>query len=274
MAQPHSHKTVLITGATDGVGRGVAQRLASQGHVVLLHGRSQERLDDVARSVRISERGGEVRTYLADLSSLPAVRRLAADLLEKEPRIDVLIANAGVGGGAGFDRQESEDGYELRFAVNYLSHFLLITNMLERLRASAPARVVLVSSLGQAPVDFGDVMMEKSYQWMSAYCRSKLAQIAFGLRLAKQLDPAEITVNSLHPGTSMPTKMTGFHRSGDTVAYGIDNVMRLAISPNLEGISGVFFDREVKSAPHPWAEDRRAQERLWGLSERLIAAKS
>lgn len=258
-----SNKTILVTGATDGVGKGVAQRLASQGHTVLVHGRDRQRIDDLARA--LNDQGpGAARSYEADLASLAAVRALAAQLHENEPRIDVLIANAGVGGGAGFDRRESQDGYELRFAVNYLSHFLLITSLLDLLRASAPARVVLVSSIGQAPVDFDDVMVERNYNWMTAYCRSKLAQVAFGLRLAAQLDPAEVTVTSLHPGTQMQTKMTNFHRGGDDLEYGVDNVSRLAVSPDFEGATGAFFDREFLCSPHPWAEDPQVQERLWG----------
>ena len=168
-------KTILVTGATDGLGRGVAEALARQGHTLLLHGRSQERLDPVAGTLDTT-----VRTYRADLASLRAVRGLTAELLEAEDRIDVLVANAGIGGGA---RRESADGYELNFAVNYLSQFLLITRLLGRLHASAPARIVLVSSLGQAPVDFDDVMLDHGYEGMRAYCQSKLAQVAFGSEL-------------------------------------------------------------------------------------------
>jgi NAD(P)-dependent dehydrogenase (short-subunit alcohol dehydrogenase family) len=260
-----SAKTILITGATDGLGRGVAEALADQGHTLLLHGRSQDRLDAVAGML-----GTPVRTYRADLASLKAVRGLAEELLEAENRIDVLVANAGVGGGA---RQESADGYELNFAVNYLSQFLLITRLLARLRGSAPARIVLVSSLGQAPVDFDDVMLERDYEAMRAYCQSKLAQIAFGFRLAGQLNPAEVTVTSLHPATLMPTKMvlTGGGRPLDSLERGVAATTRLAVDPELEGVTGVFYDREHQARPNPWATDPKVQERLWKLSEQLTA---
>ncbi len=260
-----SAKTILITGATDGLGRGVAEALADQGHTLLLHGRSQERLDAVAGTLSTT-----VRTYLADLSSLRAVRSLTEELLRTEDRIDVLIANAGIGGGA---RQESAEGYELNFAVNYLSQFFLITRLLGRLRASAPARIVLVSSLGQAPVDFDDVMLTRGYQGMRAYCQSKLAQIAFGFRLAGQLDPAGVTVTSLHPATFMPTKMVlaGGGHPLDSLQRGIAATTRLAVDPELEGVTGVFFDREHPASPDPWAADPEVQERLWHLSEQLIA---
>jgi NAD(P)-dependent dehydrogenase (short-subunit alcohol dehydrogenase family) len=260
-----SAKTILITGATDGLGRGVAEALADQGHTLLLHGRSQERLDAVAGTLDTT-----VRTYLADLASLKAVRGLTEELLAAEDRIDVVIANAGIGGGP---RQESADGYELNFAVNYLSQFLLITRLLGRLRASAPARIVLVSSLGQAPVDFNDVMLEHGYESMRAYCQSKLAQVAFGFRLAGQLDPAEVTVTSLHPATLMPTKMvlTGRGRPIDSLERGVAATTRLAVDPALEGVTGVFYDREHQASPNPWAADPEVQERLWQLSEQLTA---
>ncbi len=258
-----SAKTILITGATDGLGRGVAQALAGQEHTLLLHGRSQERLDAVAGTLNTT-----VRTYRADLASLTAVRGLSEELLASENRIDVLLANAGIGGGA---RQESVDGYELNFAVNYLSQFLLITRLLDRLRASAPARIVLVSSLGQAPIDFDDVMLEHGYEGMRAYCQSKLAQIAFGFRLADRLDPAEVTVTSLHPATLMPTKMvlTEGGRPLDSLERGVAATTRLAVDPELEGATGVFCDREHQASPHPWAADPEVQERLWQLSEQL-----
>ena len=256
-------KVILVTGATDGLGRGVAGALAGQGHTLLLHGRSQERLDAVAGTLDTT-----VRTYRADLASLQAVRSLTEELLGAEDRIDVLVANAGIGGGA---RQESADGYELNFAVNYLSQFLLITRLLDRLRDSAPARIVLVSSLGQAPVDFDDVMLEHGYEGMRAYCQSKLAQIAFGFRLAGQLDPAEVTVTSLHPATFMPTKMvlTGGGRPLDSLERGVAVTTRLAVDPGLEGVTGVFYDREHQAPPNPWAADPDIQERLWQLSVQL-----
>ena len=256
-------KTILITGGTDGLGRGVAEALAARGHTLLLHGRNQERLDAVARTLDTT-----VRTYRADLASLDAVRGLTDALLTSEHRIDVVVANAGIGGGP---RQESLDGHELHFAVNYLSQFLLITGLLDRLRASAPARVVLVSSLGQEPLDFDNVMLERRYDSMRAYRRSKLAQIAFGFCLAGKLDAAEVTVTSLHPATLMPTKMVtraGGH-AVDSLERGVAATTRLSIDPALDGVTGVFYNREHQATPHPWARDPSVQRRLWQLSERL-----
>jgi NAD(P)-dependent dehydrogenase (short-subunit alcohol dehydrogenase family) len=261
-----SGKTVLITGASDGLGRGVAGALAGQGHTLLLHGRSQQRLDAAAGVLDTT-----VRTYQADLASLKEVRSLAEELLGAEDRIDVLIANAGIGGGP---RRESADGHELHFAVNYLSQFLLITRLLGRLRASAPARIVLVSSLAQAPIDFNDVMLEHSYEGLRAYGQSKLAQVAFGFRLAQRLDPSEVTVTSLHPSSGMPTKIV--YTTGrplvDSLERGVAATTRLAVDPELEGVTGAFYDRERQASPNPWATDPEAQERLWQLSEQLTDA--
>jgi NAD(P)-dependent dehydrogenase (short-subunit alcohol dehydrogenase family) len=257
-----SPKTILITGATSGLGRALAVDFAGCGHTLLLHGRDQPRLKNLATSLDTT-----TRTYLADLSSLHAVRAMTDALLENEPRIDVLIANAGIGGGP---RRESAEGYELNFAVNYLSHYLLITRLIDRLRVSAPARIVLVSSIGQMPVDFDDVMLERGYDRMRAYCQSKLAQIAFGLRLARTLDPAEVSVLSLHPASEMPTNMVG-RRDGDPIALGVATTTRLALDPALNGVSGTFYDRDRQTMPHPWATDPAAQDQLWRLSAEMVA---
>src|SRR3954453_21366883 len=192
--------TVLITGATDGLGRAVAERLAADGATLLLHGRAADRLGAIA---------GAGRTLRADLSSLDEVRRLADEVAGATDELHVLINNAGIGTGRPDERtrQESRDGFELRFAVNYLAGFLLTLRLLPLLRRSAPARIVNVASLGQAPLDFDDVMLERDYSGGRAYSQSKLAQITFTTELAERLDGSGVTVNSLHPATYMPTKI-------------------------------------------------------------------
>src|SRR3954464_12186093 len=197
--------TVLVTGATDGLGRGVAERLARDGATVLLRGRDPERLAATAAAI-----GDErVRTFRADLSSLAEVRALAEEVERSTDELHVLINNAGIGTGKPdlTPRQESRDGHELRFAVNYLAGFLLTLRLLPLLRRSAPARIVNVASLGQAPLDFDDVMLERDYHGSRAYSQSKLAQITFGMELAERLGSSGVTVNSLHPATYMPTKI-------------------------------------------------------------------
>jgi NAD(P)-dependent dehydrogenase (short-subunit alcohol dehydrogenase family) len=261
--RPISESTVLVTGATDGLGRALAGRLHADGAQLLLHGRDPAKLDAVA-----AELPG-ARTMRADFASLDEVRRLAAEV----DRVDVLVNNAGIGSGMpeGRERAKSDDGHELRFQVNYLSGYLLTELLLDRLQASAPARVVFVASLGQMPIDFGDVMLERNYSGIQAYCQSKLAQIAYGMALAERLDPDAVTVNSLHPSTFMPTKMVMQERGSaeDPLERGVEATYRVVADPGLDGVSGRFFDRDEETAPHPWALDRDNRERLVALSEEL-----
>ena len=177
-------KTILITGSTDGVGRAAAGRLGAAGAKVLVHGRDRPRGEQMVKAIRHS--GGDADFYPADLASLAEVRTLADAVLQKHNRLDVLVNNAGIGtGGPAGQREESADGYELRFAVNYLAGFLLSRLLLPRLKASAPAGIVNVSSLGQQAIDFDDVMLTRGYSGNRAYCQSKLAQILFTLDLAE-----------------------------------------------------------------------------------------
>ena len=180
-------KTVLITGSTDGVGRLVARRLASQGARLLIHGRDRHRGKQVVEQIQAEGTGSAV--FLpADFSSLAEVRRLAKAVRQTSNRLDVLINNAGIGsGGAASKRETSQEGHELRFAVNYLAGFLLTRLLLPLMMVSKPARIVNVFSLGQHPIDFDDVMLTRGYTGGRAYAQSKLAQIMFTFDLAREL---------------------------------------------------------------------------------------
>jgi len=265
--------TALVTGSTDGLGRSVATELAGRGLTVLVHGRDPERGARTIEEIRKQTGNDRVRLHLANLASLAEVRDLADAVAESAPRLDVLVNNAGIGTGLpeGRERQESLDGIELRFAVNYLAGFLLTERLLEVLRASAPARVVNVSSLGQAPIDFDDPMLEHSYDGVQAYCQSKLAQVMHAIDLSERVDPAELTANSLHPATYMPTKIVLSERGQalESLELGTSAVVRLAIDPELEGVSGRFFDRLEEGAADPQAYDADARGRLRNLSEEL-----
>lgn len=269
-----SDTVALVTGATDGLGRGVAERLAGLGMSVHLHGRDPERLAAAAGEIAAATGNERVVTHRADFASLAAVRGLADEITAATDRLHVLVNNAGIGSGkpASVDRAESADGYELRLAVNYLAGFALTLRLLPLLQRSAPARVVNVASLGQAPIDFDDPMLERSYDGSRAYAQSKLAQISFTVELEKRLGlDAGVTVNALHPNTFMPTKIvTQQHgRTVDTLEGGIDNTVRLAIAPELENLSGIFFDRAEESGAADQAYDPEARARLWALSEEL-----
>jgi NAD(P)-dependent dehydrogenase (short-subunit alcohol dehydrogenase family) len=264
---------VLVTGATDGLGKALAAELAGRGAAVLLHGRDQERGEQALAELRAQTGNETVGWYRADLSSLAEVRRLAEQVAAEHERLDVLVNNAGIGttlsGNAG--RLESEDGYELRFAVNYLAPFLLTRLLQPLLVGSAPARIVNVSSAGQAPIDFDDVMLERGYDGMQAYCQSKLALVMLTLDLADELRETAVTANCLHPGTYMPTKMV--LAAGvtplDSLETGVRATARLVTDPELADVSGRYFDRLVDARAHSQAYDPQARRRLRELSERL-----
>ena len=259
--------TVLVTGATDGLGRRVALELAERGTTVLVHGRSRERCEAVLEEVRRQTGSSEgSQYYLADLSSLSEVRGLAEQILSEHDRLDVLVNNAGV---IAQEREETKDGVELTFAVNYLAHFLLTNLLLPLLRDSASARVVNVASAGQSPVDFDDVMLERGYDGMEAYMQSKLAQVMFSFEIAERLQDTGMTVNALHPATLMDTKMVleTFGRASSTVQEGAEAVVRLAVSPELEGVTGRYFDGTRETRANQQAYDGKARKRLWDLSE-------
>jgi NAD(P)-dependent dehydrogenase (short-subunit alcohol dehydrogenase family) len=264
------NKTVLVTGSTDGVGRLVALRLADQGARVLIHGRDRQRGDQVVEQIRNSGHSG---VFLpADFSSLSEVRRQAAAVRQENDRLDILINNAGIGsGGSASKREVSQDGYELRFAVNYLAGFQLTRLPLPLLMASRPARIVNVSSLGQYPIDFDDVMLTRNYTGSRAYAQSKLAQIMFTFDLARELDPTMITANCLHPATYMATTMV--RQSGvtpvSTVEEGAEAILNLALSPALDGRSGEFYNGLRPARANAQAYDDDARERLRALSLQL-----
>lgn len=268
--RPLEQQTILVTGATDGLGRGLASELARRGATVLVHGRSQERIDAAIEDMARQSGHDRLAGYRADFSSLEQVRALADDVARRG-RLDGLVNNAGI---APLQRRESHDGYELTFAVNYLASFLLTNRLLPTLRASAPARIVNVASLGQAPVDFDDVMLERGYDMSRAYGQSKLALIAFTLELCERLraeGETRVTATALHPATLMPTKLVheSYGRTVDSLEQGIAATLRLLIAPELEGVSGVFFNGLSEAAAIGQVYEAAARRRLWQLSERL-----
>ena len=262
-------KTVLITGSTDGVGRYVAGRLAADGARVIIHGRDRARGEAVVQ--QITKEGGDARLLVADLSSLAEVRSLAEAVQRDSDGLDALINNAGIGtSGAG--RELSADGFELRFAVNYLAGFLLTRLLLPALESRASSRIVNVASAGQQPIDFADVMLTHGYSGARAYRQSKLAQIMFTIDLAQELAGRSVAVNCLHPATFMDTTMVRL--SGvqpiSTVEEGGAAILQLAASPSLEGRSGLYFSGLRESRADPQAYDPEARAKLRALSFELV----
>jgi len=270
------NRVVLITGATDGMGRLTARRIAARGATVLLHGRDRKKGLEVMAQIRDEARSTDVRYYNADLSSLEEVGAMADDITAREKVLHVLINNAGIGGGprGGKTRELSRDGYELRFAVNYLSHFLLTYRLLPIVTASAPSRIINVSSIGQHPIDFSDVMLEQRYDSYRAYTQSKLAQIMFTVDLAAALKGTGVVVNCLHPATLMNTNMVHefFGRTMTRVEDGAEALEYVALSEETAGVTGAYFDGTRLSKGGAQAYDPAARRRLRDLSLQLTGA--
>lgn len=263
-------KVALVTGSTDGVGRLVALRLGEAGAKVFVHGRDEDRGREVV--ARIEAGGGRAHFIAADLSDLAQVGALADAVTEATRRLDLLVNNAGIGtGGAGAPRRVNAAGHELRFAVNYLAGFALTMRLLPLLKASAPARVVNVSSAGQQAIDFDDVMLTRGYSGARAYMQSKLAQILFTFDLAQSLQGTGVAVNCLHPASYMATTMV--REAGvtpwSTVEQGARAILNLATSAALEARSGLYFDGLEETRAHAQAYDPKAREALRGLSFQL-----
>ena len=270
MENEENAKTALITGATDGVGRMVAERLGLTGMRVLVHGRDRARGEGVVAAIEAA--GGAAEFLAADFSSLVEVRRLAGAVRHATDRLDLLVNNAGIGsGGAHGTRQTSADGYELRFAVNYLAPFLLTHLLSPLIRKSAPARIVNVASLGQQAIDFADVMLTRGYSGTRAYRQSKLAQVMFTIDLSRALDGTGVTVNALHPATYMATTMV--RQSGITpmssVEEGAEAILKLATSAEIAGRGGLFFNGQREARADAQAYDAKARARLRAISLEL-----
>jgi NAD(P)-dependent dehydrogenase (short-subunit alcohol dehydrogenase family) len=260
---------VLITGSTSGLGREVALRMGARGAHVIVHGRDEQR--GMAVVDEINAGPGSARFYAADFASFDNVRELAQSVLRDYDRLDVLVNNAGFGS-APNERWESEDGHEFRFQVNYLAPFLLTNVLKELVTASAPSRIVNVSSLAQSPIDWDDVMIEENFSGGRAYGQSKLAQIGHTFDLHEELAGSGVLVNALHPATYMPTGMV--QRLGvtprATIEEGADAVMQLIVG-DVDG--GQFFNQLTPRRAHEQAYDAASRQKLRELSRELTRSR-
>jgi retinol dehydrogenase-14 len=274
-------KTVLVTGATGGIGKATAIGLAALGARVGITGRDLKRVEAAAVEVRRATGNPQVDAFGADLSSQAEVRRLAAEVLDAYPRLDVLVNNVG---GFWATRHVTADGLEHTFAVNHLAAFLLTDLLLDRLKASAPARVVTVSSGAQSmgKIDFDDLQGERTYSGQTAYNQSKLASVMFTYELARQLEGTGVTATVLHPGVVS----TGFGAEDPsrifkvvvpfvrpfmkTPQQGAATSIYLASSPKVEGVTGTYFANHKPQTSNKASYDRDAATRLWQVSAALV----
>lgn len=265
-------KIAVITGATDGMGRVAAPLLARAGYHVVIQGRSETRGAEVVRE--IDEAGGSASFMACDLASLDDIRRFAGEVGAAHGQIDVLVNNAGIGTGPeGAPREESADGFERRFAINYLAPYLLSRLLLDRLRPGA--RIVNVASDGQHPIDFSDLMLERDYSGEAAYCRSKVALIMATFDLADELRNADVTANTMHPGSYMNTTMVREmkHAVVDSVDEGAGFILDLAASPERAGVTGRYFNRGVDTRAEEQCYDPEARRRLREATEAILAGQ-
>ena len=279
-----SGQTVLITGGNSGIGKATAALLAGAGADVTITSRDVNRGERAADDIRAEAGGhGEVSVGDLDLARLASVRSFAEEFLADHDRLDVLVLNAGL---TSARRQVTEDGFELLFQVNHLGHFLLTQLLLDRLKASAPSRVVVVASVAHkhgGPLDFDDLQSERNYSGMGTYGRTKLANVLFTRELARRLDGTGVIVNALHPGT-VRTGWGGDGDAGFLLTWGLRTarwvflsprqaamrVAHLAVGPSVEGKTGGYYVRNRLVDPAPAGRDDEAARRLWQVSEELL----
>lgn len=267
-------KTVLVTGATDGIGKAAAMELAGLGARVIIHGRSARRIRDAAAEIA-TKTGSATETLEADFSSLANVRACGEEILRRFPRLDVLVHNAGVFVG---ERTLTPDGHETTFAVNHLAPFLLTHALAELVRQSAPMRIVVVSSIAHvsSSLDFGNLQGEHGYDGRQAYSLSKLANAMFTVELADRLRGSGICANYLHPG-AIATKLlrAGYgNMNARSPEQGAETIVYLAASRAVEGVTGKFFKNKREAEPSPLVHDAGLRARLWTVSEKLCGISS
>ena len=268
---PFTRRTILVTGSTDGIGKATALALARLGHQVLVHGRDPGRGEAVLRMIRRETGGTHPDLFTADLSTLEGVRGLAGAVTDRYDQLDVLVNNAGV---YLPERVLTADGLETTFAVNLLAPFLLSNLLLQALRTAAPARIVNVASgahFDARRMDWENLGTGQEYDGWGAYARSKLGVVLMTFASARRLDPAQVTVNCLHPGVICTKLLHAAFPSYpcEPPEAGARTSVYLATSPEVAGVTGKYFDGMREARPSRAAHDREAQERLMELLGRI-----
>ncbi|XP_038156859.1 retinol dehydrogenase 13-like [Cyprinodon tularosa] len=279
-------KTVVITGANTGIGKATAQELATRGGRIIMGCRDMEKCETAAKEIRGKTLNPHVYACHLDLASMKSIREFAEKINQEEKRVDILINNAGV---MRCPAGKTEDGFDIQFGVNHLGHFLLTNLLLEKLKESAPSRVINLASLAHivGKIDFNDLNWEKKkFDTKQAYCQSKLANVLFTRELAKRLEGTRVTVNAVHPGV-VATELgrhTGLHQSQFSSSVlspffsllvkspelGAQPSVFLAVAEEMEGVTGQYYDVMTEKEPAPQALDDEAARRLWEVSSRLV----
>ncbi|MFF7161244.1 SDR family NAD(P)-dependent oxidoreductase [Streptomyces sp. NPDC008086] len=269
--RPSPSAPALVTGATSGLGRSLARALADRGWIVLVHGRDENKCTAVVDELRAA--GGTAYPYVADLASLEEAAELGRRVAAAHPSLGLLVNNAGVGAGRDARHRElSRDGYELRFAVNYLAPVVLTRALRSPLRAAGTAQVLNIGSIGQSPFDPDDVQFTRRYDGMEAYTRSKFALAAFTFTIAEEYAREGIRVNCVHPANYMDTTMVieAGVRPWSSVAEGTAAVLH-ALDEGARGVSGQYYNESRRAKAHRLAYSAGTQQRLTSLTDQLIA---
>ncbi|MBI4460641.1 MAG: SDR family oxidoreductase [Acidobacteria bacterium] len=278
------NRICMVTGATNGIGRVTAEELARLGATVIVVGRNRGKAEATVAAIRQTTGNSSVEMMVADFASLEEVRRLAQQFRSHYDRLHVLVNNAGIWA---TQREASKEGLELTFAVNHLAPFLLTNLLLDVLQASAPARIVNVSSRahGSGRIDFADLQSENHYSGWACYANSKLANVLFTNELARRLQGMRVTANSLHPGV-VATGLFDGHKGFTgflgrlakpfllTSVKGARTCIYLAAAPEVEGVSGRYFVNCREAPISPAAQDEQTAKRLWEVSEKLTGLAS
>ncbi len=277
---PISEKIIMITGANSGIGKEAALQVAAKGARVVMVCRNRERGEPALAEIKAKSGNDAVELMTADFESQRQIRALADEYNRAHDRLDVLVNNAGLFLST---RRETEDGIEATWAVNHLAPFLLTNLLLDALKASAPARIVTVSSDAHraGEIDFDDLEMQAKYRWLAAYAQSKLANVLFTYELARRLEGTGVTATCMHPGTVA----TGiWNRNKNALNYFLrlfkpfymsskksaEAVVRLAVAPDVEGVTSQYFDKMEPAKSSPVSYDEAVAARLWQISAEMV----
>lgn len=263
-------KNVLITGATDGIGKQSAIDLAKMGYHVIVHGRDEESVNKALEEIANESGKDDMKGFSGNFESLAEVKKLADQIREQYDHLDILVNNAGI---FQKEREMTGDGFEKTFQVNYLSHYLLTRLLLDRLHKGDKPRVVNVSSMVHATaIDFDNLQGEQDFVGSKAYGLSKLCNVLFTHKLAREHEDNELISNCLHPGV-ISTKLLrqNYGDMGSAVQEGSENIFYVATSPNIEGVSGKYFVNQMPQSSATVSYETAVQDRLWKVSENMVA---